>query len=105
MLTELGTWFRSVGPDVIQGVHVALEGLKVIFGAVTTSVKTLWSAFTDFVSIFSDGIAKLFGGESLSAMEFFVNMLKVVRSPSSACAPACKSSCRLSATSSSTWTT
>lgn len=77
-LTELGNWFRSVGPEVVAGFRIALDGLKVIFGAVADSVRTLWTAFTDFVSIFADGIGRMFGGESLTAVQFFSNALRVI---------------------------
>jgi hypothetical protein len=78
VLTDLGVWFRSVGPEAIGDVRVAMEGVGTIFSQVGAIIKTLWGVFTDFVSIFRDGIAEMFGGQSLSALEFFVNALRVV---------------------------
>jgi hypothetical protein len=77
-LTNLGNWFRSVGPQVIETFRVALEGLTTIFSAVADSVKTLWSAVTDLGSVMGSNFHEMFGGESLSAMELFVNAIKVV---------------------------
>lgn len=77
-LTTFGEWFRSVGPSVIAGFRVTLDGLKIIFGAVSDSVVVLWHAFTSFASIFYNGIGMMFTGEPLTATQVFTNALRVV---------------------------
>lgn len=80
-LTELGRWFKEIGPDAIKVVRIAMQGYLTVQDAVKDSVFTLLKAISTsvkaIVSIFTDAFGS--DGEAITAMEFFQNVVKLVQ--------------------------
>lgn len=77
-LTAMGTWFHEIGPQVVGAFRAAMTGLGVVFGAVWTAIKAVWDVLSSIGSLFAEEIQIMFGGESLTTMQFFVNVIKVI---------------------------
>jgi hypothetical protein len=78
VLTSLGHWFGEVGPQIVQAFRAAMAALTVVCQALWGALKAVWDVIVALVSPFTDAIGKMFGGESLSGMQLFVNALKVI---------------------------
>ena len=79
-LIAMGEWFASVGPNAVRITKEAM----VAFGDVTSTLKevvsTFWSLIVTAFHGIGDIINSVFGtsGSSITAMEFFLNTIKVV---------------------------
>lgn len=78
VFTELGEWFSGIGPSLVDVFSEALNILKIAFDAVKIVAVTLYSTLNSLFDFVLSGVGKAFGGETLSKLEFFKNMLKVV---------------------------
>lgn len=80
-LTEMADWFTSIGPQAVEVTRIAMQGYLTVQDAVTDSVKALWSVISTAVSSITNIITKSFGsgGQSMTAMEMFENVVKVVQ--------------------------
>lgn len=79
-LTELGNWFRSIGPQAVEVARVAIQGYLAVQDTLKDSVKALWGVVTTVFSAIGDAIAAVFGesSEPMGAMEFFQNVVKAI---------------------------
>jgi hypothetical protein len=80
-LTRMAEWFRSVGPTVIAITKAALETFQTIMESVKSVAMQLWEVLKTVFSSVGGLINAVFGagGEGITAMEFFVNTLRVVQ--------------------------
>jgi len=105
ILTQLGEWFSTVGPAAVNLTRTAMTYIGTVFGAVGDSVKAVGSAVMDIFSAIggaietvvgnfenflgailgiktgvTGSIGEMFGGHTVSLMEFFVNILRTIES-------------------------
>lgn len=79
-LTDLAKWFREIGPTAVQIARDAMATFSIAMDAVSANVKALWSLLGEAFSAILKGLQNVFGqgGEGMTAMQFFQNMLKVI---------------------------
>lgn len=80
-LTELGKWFKEIGPDAVTATHVAMQAYLTVQDAVKDSIKALWNVISTAFSAITNIVTKSFGGggQAFTAMEMFENVVKVVQ--------------------------
>jgi len=80
-LTEMANWFASIGPDAIEATRAAMQGYLTIQDSIIDSIKAVWSALSTsvgaIVGIFTDAFGS--GGKTITAMEFFKNVIRIVQ--------------------------
>lgn len=80
-LTALGEWFASIGPAAVRVMREAMNIYTVTMDAVGSVVGTLWEILQTAFKGIGDISKAIFGsgGQAITALEFFVNVLKVVQ--------------------------
>jgi len=74
----LGSWLSGVGPTIAKAMGVAITSLTSIFNTLSETVMSVWDVVADGFSQIGQIISGVMGGTAPAAMEFFVNVLKVV---------------------------
>lgn len=77
-LVKLGGWLGSIGPTVAKGFGAVMESLSSIMGMVGEHVMAVADIFSTGFQGISDIIGEVMGGKGPTAMEVFVNVLKIV---------------------------
>jgi hypothetical protein len=77
-LTDLAKWFSGVGPTAVQVMRDVLSTFVVALDAVGSIAKSIWAVIKQAFSSIGQIIQSVFGGEGLTAMQFFRNALAVV---------------------------
>lgn len=77
-LTSLAEWFRSVGPAVVNGFRDVMTAFNVVMSSVGDTVKALWDVLASIFNGIGAEINIAFGVESVSKMEIFQNVLRVI---------------------------
>lgn len=72
-LTEMGKWFASIGPQVVQVMRVALDLLSVAFTGVINVISQLWGVVKAVFGVIGEliGGAVGDGSDSMTALVFF----------------------------------
>lgn len=80
-LTELATWFRSIGPEVVGIMRKAMELYVTVMDSASDVVGVLWEVVKTAFKGIGDIIVLVFGtgGSALTAMEFFKNSIIAVQ--------------------------
>lgn len=79
ILTELGNWFANIGPATVTVIKGAIQLFAEVVKGLMQLVAQLGALVGDVLGSIGGTIKAAFGGESLSGMELFINMIKVVR--------------------------
>lgn len=79
VFSQLGEWFSSIGPALVEGFIGILDTLAFAFKQVWEVVKLVWDVLTEAFAAISEGLELAFGKSSLSKLEFFNNCLTVVK--------------------------
>ncbi|MFZ6686583.1 hypothetical protein ACO0K0_02410 [Undibacterium sp. SXout11W] len=75
---SLGSWLSGVGPIIAKAMGAAITSLTGIFNTLSETVMSVWDVVADGFSQIGQITSDVMGGTAPSAMEFFVNVLKVV---------------------------
>jgi len=80
VLSSMGEWLGSVGPQAVAIMRVAVQFLGTAFSAVWDNAKALLSGLGSIFASIGSAIMAVFGqsSESMTAMEFFTNVLRVI---------------------------
>jgi hypothetical protein len=80
VLTEMGDWFGSVGPQAVGILRTVMAGLGVIFGTLVDAGSALLSGLGGALKAIGAAVLAIFGQDSapVGAMEFFKNVLRTI---------------------------
>jgi hypothetical protein len=80
VLSSMGEWLGSVGPTAVGIMRVAVEAIGVVFGTVVDAASALLSGLGSVFKAIGSAVMSLFGkdSDSITAMEFFGNVLRIV---------------------------
>ena len=79
VLTQLNVWFSDSGPTSVQVMRGVMEiFVEAIYGVMNV-LKTLGTLAGEVFGLIGNSIGMAFGSNSMSGMELFINMTKVVR--------------------------
>lgn len=78
-LSQLGEWLSGIGPKLVEGMIDVLDVLCAAFDALKSVVVGAWQVVSDTASAVGAILVSVFGGEPLTALQFFSNCCKVVQ--------------------------
>jgi uncharacterized protein YhbP (UPF0306 family) len=80
-LTNMAQWFSSVGPAAVSAMRGVMDGYMAIQDAVADSARALMEGVQDAMRTIGKVINDCFGrsGEPMSGMQFFANVITVVK--------------------------
>lgn len=79
VLTQLNVWFSDGGPTSVQVMRGVMEMFVEAIYGVLNVLKALGTLAGEVFGAISNSIGMAFGSNSMSGMELFINMTKVVR--------------------------
>jgi hypothetical protein len=78
VFVRLGSWLGNIGPVVAKAFGAVMESLGNIISMVGEIVMELWDVVSSAFQAIGEIISSVMGGDAPTAMEIFVNVLKVV---------------------------
>lgn len=78
IFTELSRQFATAGPAIIQAIEPIATTAAAVLGEVIRIFTLLWETVSDVVRSIGDAITSVFGGESISAIDFLKNTLAIL---------------------------